>query len=220
MKDIHLTQVDTSDYFNWIYWNNISFNNMPWITWAVDVDLLNKVIDNKFEKNLKICEIWCWIGTESIFLSKMWYNVTSIDLSKNILGLAKKNTNLYWVKVDFKQFDITNEINWDEFDLWDYDLVIDRACFHHILPLNRIKYLNNVSKLLKKNWTLYIRWFSDKMSPSISWDWPYRLSNNDFYDTFQNDFRDLETYYYKNLPAPNKNQKEQIWISFSCKKSI
>ncbi len=217
MKNIHLSQIETSNYFSDIYSKNISFENMPWITWAVDIDLLNNVINWKFNNPLKIFEIWCWIWTESIFLSKIGHKLTSIDLSKDILKLAFMNSNIYWVNIDFKEFDITKNIE-NQFDLGIYDLVIDRACFHHILPENRLIYMSNVSKLLKSNWELYIRWFSDKMSPSISWDGPFRLSENDFYETFNDLFWNIKINYYKNIPAPEKNKKEQIWISFNASK--
>ncbi len=218
MKDIHTTQSFTSNYFNWVYKDDVTFDNMPWITWAVDIDLLSNIISDKFWKKLKIFEIWCWIWTESVFLTKMWHNLTSIDLSNHIIKKAKKNSDLYWVNVNFIEFDITNNIEELNIDLWEYDLVIDRACFHHILPVNRDKYYNNILKILRKNGKLYIRWFSDKMLPSVSWDGPYRLSKNDFFKTFKQWFIDFELDYYKNIPSPEKNQKDQIWISFLATK--
>jgi SAM-dependent methyltransferase len=188
---------------------------MPWITGAVDIDLLKKIINKSFwSKKLNILEIGCWIWTESVFLSRLWHNITWLDISEEILERAKKLATIYKVNIEFKILNITDEINEKDLKFWSFDLIIDRGCFHHILPSNRNYYLYNVLKLLKKDWYLYIRSFSDKISIP-RWEWStYRISQNILSSIFWEDFLNINIEYYKNISIWECENTDEFWISF------
>jgi hypothetical protein len=48
MSNIYDNQKNVSTHFKEIYKKDDSFDNMPWITGAVDIDLLKKIINKSF----------------------------------------------------------------------------------------------------------------------------------------------------------------------------
>ncbi len=68
--------------------------------------ILNNIIASYgFEKNIKLLDCACGIGTQSIGLAKLGYSVTASDLSDGELKEAKKRAEENGVYIDFRQAD-------------------------------------------------------------------------------------------------------------------
>ena len=72
-------------------------------------------------------DIGCGPGNEAIFLAKQGTDVTGIDLSSEVIDLAKKLADLQQVKVNFIQGDALKLPFKDN----TFDVVNDTFVFHH-----------------------------------------------------------------------------------------
>ena len=72
--------------------------------------ILDKLFhDNGFNKSSRILDCACGIGTQSIGLAVMGYDVTSSDISENELTEAKKRTLQHKVEIRFEKADSRKE---------------------------------------------------------------------------------------------------------------
>ena len=92
--------------------------------------ILNKLFnDNGFDKNAKLLDCACGIGTQAIGLASLGYKVTASDLSQNAVEQAKTKTNENKFNITFKVADFCNlQKTFDE----QFDIVIamDNALPH------------------------------------------------------------------------------------------
>ena len=80
-----------------------------------EVDFLEKEISHR--KYSRILDVGCGTGRHSIELSKRGYNMTGIDLSKNMLDKAKDNADIANVRVELIQADARDFHFEEKFDL-------------------------------------------------------------------------------------------------------
>jgi len=79
------------------------------------INLIEKEINLKLKS--KVLDLCCGNGRHSILLSKRGYSVTGVDLSDNLLNIARKNAEINNLDIKFIQSDM-KEINFNnEFDL-------------------------------------------------------------------------------------------------------
>ncbi len=68
--------------------------------------ILNNIIEAQgYDKNIKLLDCACGIGTQAIGLAKLGYNIIASDLSDGELKEAKKRAEENSVKIDFRQAD-------------------------------------------------------------------------------------------------------------------
>ena len=68
--------------------------------------ILHKLfVDNGFDKNAKLLDCACGIGTQSVGLASLGYDVTASDLSQNAIEQAKIKAQQNKVEIDFKVAD-------------------------------------------------------------------------------------------------------------------
>ncbi|MCD6435840.1 MAG: class I SAM-dependent methyltransferase [Clostridiales bacterium] len=91
----------------------------------------------------KILDVGCGSGNFSIKLGKMGYEVTGIDLSMEMLALAKDKAEKESVEVNIKHMDVTNLLFEDE----SFDAIFSMATFEFIPDFN--KALNEMMRVLK-----------------------------------------------------------------------
>ncbi len=85
-------------------------------------ELVYKLLQDKSnEDNIKILDIGTGSGCIPITIKKKRPNweVMAIDVSKKALKVAQQNANYYDVDIDFIDFDILEESQWDEIDKMD-----------------------------------------------------------------------------------------------------
>jgi len=118
-------------------------------------------MDQKYDKNIKILEIWCNIWTLNNMIYSCWYkNILWIDVNKNAINIwkdkyknIKDNINYYdWNKIPFTE---------DSFDL-----IISFDVIEHIPDLNY--HLKEVNRILKK-WWIYL-WQTPNKITNIPWE--------------------------------------------------
>ena len=101
------------------------------------LQLMPKIL-NRYNKNpKKILDVACGIGTFAIGMAKQGYQVTGIDLSENMLEIAKQNMVLQNTSVNFIKMDM-RELNFNS----EFDLV---TCFYD--SLNYILKIHDLKKV-------------------------------------------------------------------------
>jgi len=105
-------------------------------------DSIKKYASNK--KNRKAFDLGCGRGRISFLLNKKGWKTTGLDLSKKtILNIKKKNK-----KINFHYGDM---FTFNKYKRAEYDLVVSSEVMEHININQRIKYVELIKNLLKKN---------------------------------------------------------------------
>ena len=134
--------------YNYSYLNN--FDKIMSEHYCKQTKEITDIINSK--KNLKILEVGCGCGTESLWFSINNAKVTGIDLRKERLEVALER------KINFeKQFGVQLDIKFIFSDLFDFvennkneffDIIFMEQAYHHIEPRNKL--IPALKKLLKK----------------------------------------------------------------------
>jgi ubiquinone/menaquinone biosynthesis C-methylase UbiE len=84
-------------------------------------ELVKLVFDNiSLSKNSHILDLAAGFGRHAILFAKLGYNVTAVDLSENLLSIAKENAKSEGIHINFVHSDIRN-FNPDS----QYDLIVN-----------------------------------------------------------------------------------------------
>jgi ubiquinone/menaquinone biosynthesis C-methylase UbiE len=96
----------------------------------------------------KILDIGCGPGRDAKIFSNKGFNVVGIDISKNMLQIARKNAP----KAKFKQTDLLNM----DFQKCFFDAIWFEAALLVIQKKDAIKVLKNIRRILKKEGIFYV----------------------------------------------------------------
>ncbi|KKO51808.1 class I SAM-dependent methyltransferase [Paenibacillus sp. DMB20] len=92
----------------------------------------------------KALELGCGPGRNAIYLSALGFEVYACDISETAVAWAKERAAERKVSIRFECKSIF------ELDVQpEYDLVYDSGCLHHLLPHQRIQYLELLDNALK-----------------------------------------------------------------------
>ena len=187
-------------------WNKLQLSDKPeetgWRTNVPSLDFFDFVKWLKKEKiSGKVLDIGCGGGRHTIVLAKEGFEVYGIDFSKSAVKVAQNNARKASVsdKTFFKVGDALNLPYTDDF----FNVINDDGCLHHISKDDWKKYLQNVTKVLKKDGILRVKVFSKNCNfyevnkPKNSddhWilvpskDYTYFFDKNEISGLFENDF--------------------------------
>lgn len=122
------------------FWNKIYLSDNP--AWGKEpAEVLHK-FKNFFTGN-KILDIGCGEGRNSIFLSKLGYDVTGIDVSSVAIEKAITNNS----SCNF----LCKDLMHDSWPNETYDTIIDFGLFHFVPYEYRQKYVKNIFDHLNTN---------------------------------------------------------------------
>ncbi len=107
---------------------------------------LVELIETEKIKPCKSIDIGCGEGYYSIYLASKGFDITGIDLSEMAIQYAKENATSRRVNVHFEIMDIDDLEQSKE----RFDFVLEWGLLHHIMPLQRQKYVENINKLLNQ----------------------------------------------------------------------
>lgn len=134
-------------------------DEIPWHSRQPDRNLVKLIREKKIKKG-SILDMCSGDGTNSIYLASQGFRVVGVDISPTAVEIAKERCAKRNVKCDYSAGDIL-KIKPDK----EFDLILDRGCFHHISRKNKPKYVRLVNKLLKKKGKFYLLCFSDRNPP-------------------------------------------------------
>lgn len=122
----------------------------PWDTGISPPELL-EFIDN--HKPGRAIDIGCGTGTNVITLASAGWKVTGVDFAPRAIKLARQKAEKAGVQAEFLVRDATNL----QGIRGSFDLALDLGCFHGIPQAGRIKYLEQLDRILAPDgfWLLY-----------------------------------------------------------------
>lgn len=131
---------------NHIY-KTIPEDKIPWVMDHLPNCLL-EVLNKQDIKACKIADLGCGIGTYSLCLARLGFEIFGIDYSEVAIEKAKQIFKLNQMKGEFITLDLTQKT---ERILPVSDFAFDYEVLHHIFPKDRVQYFKNVFDLLSDN---------------------------------------------------------------------
>ncbi|MFD0346233.1 class I SAM-dependent methyltransferase [Kitasatospora aburaviensis] len=106
-------------------------------------------------------DLGCGTGWDTVALARAGYRTTGVDISAEAVALAGERVAGLGLEVELRVGDVR------ELDLPDeeFDLLVDRGCFHHLGPEDRDRYAAEVARLLHPGGLLYLRGSRQEMFP-------------------------------------------------------
>jgi SAM-dependent methyltransferase len=153
---------------------------MPWYNENLDSDLENE-LDQRKITNGKFLDLGTGPATQAIWLAKRGFKVIGSDLSEAAIKRAR-TVYANEKNVNFVVDDILNS-NLKENQ---FNYILDRGCFHVLLPADRQIYIAKIKQILKDNGILFLKCFSDKEPRQ---EGPYKFSQEEIRDLFCKYFR-------------------------------
>jgi ubiquinone/menaquinone biosynthesis C-methylase UbiE len=129
------------------YWY---FGQPPWDTGVSPPELLDFIQNHKPGRAI---DIGCGTGTNVITLANAGWKVTGVDFAPRAIKLARQKASKVGVEARFLIKDATKLQGIDG----AFDLAFDLGCFHSIPQSGKIKYLEEVNRILTPGgfWLLY-----------------------------------------------------------------
>lgn len=171
--------------------------SMPWFNPNLDPDI-EKFLTNLNLTTGNVLDIGTGPGTQAIILAERGFQVTATDLSETAIQKAAAKVQGKGLNISWQQDDILNSKLQGEFDV-----IIDRGCFHVLPPESREKYFDLVYDLLKPKAYLLLKCFCYLEAREGG---PYKFTPEQIREIFGNKLQIVsieETVYYGNLePHP------------------
>ena len=148
---------------------------MPWFWADLDPDFVTSLSSYGLPVG-SVIDLGGGSGTQAIALAKRGFQTTSTDFSLGAIEGGKRLAKEQSVNVDFIVDDVTNSRLKSQ-----YDLVLDRGCFHIIAPARRENYLRTVLSCLAPDGWFFFKCFSAKEVPRPG---PFRFTEDQIREFF------------------------------------
>ena len=152
---------------------------MPWFYPELDPDF-DQALERLSIRSGNILDLGTGPGTQAIELAKRGFAVTATDVSPSAIAKANARLKDAGVSVDFRQDDILNSTLDRQFDI-----VVDRGCFHVFSAEQRPAYLRSLKALLEPGNYLLLKTFSYRETME---EGPYRFRPEEIEQLFADDF--------------------------------
>lgn len=177
------------------YYKQNKVETMPWYEKNLDLDMVDEI---RFLEKGIFLDLGTGPGTQAIELAKKGFKVTGSDVSSFAIEKAKVSTS----NVNFVIDNILNS----KFESESFDYILDRGCFHVLSSDERITYLNQIKRILKKNGIIFLKCMSKNEKNIPDDKGPHKFYKEEIINYFKNDFdikKSKDTVYYGTLnPLP------------------
>jgi cyclopropane fatty-acyl-phospholipid synthase-like methyltransferase len=126
--------------------------SMPWFYPELDDDLRD-ALDQLGLRSGSALDLGTGPGTQAMQLAQRGFDVTATDISEAAIHLAREKAHglaITWQQDDILSSRLTGQ----------FDLIVDRGCFHVLPPERREEYVSTVAGLLKPGGYLFLKCFS------------------------------------------------------------
>ncbi len=178
-----------------VYYKQNKVETMPWYEKNLDLDMVDEI---RFLEKGIFLDLGTGPGTQAIELAKKGFKVTGSDVSSSAIEKAKVPTS----NVNFVIDNILNS----KFESESFDYILDRGCFHVLSSDERITYLDQIKRILKKNGIIFLKCMSKNEKNIPDDKGPHKFYKEEIINYFENDFdikKSKDTVYYGTLnPLP------------------
>ncbi|MDY6937889.1 MAG: class I SAM-dependent methyltransferase [Cyanobacteriota bacterium] len=159
-------------------------DRIPWMMFEFD-PYVDRALTQLNLNARNVLEVGTGSGLQALELAKRGFQVTATDISHAAVSLARNKAKEKGVEIDFKQDDILNsKLN------GEFDLILDRGCFHCFHTQQIPEYIRTVRRLLTSPGYLLLQCRSDLESTNLlkSYTAPYRYAPKDIEEIFSDRF--------------------------------
>lgn len=138
------------------YWNEAYRDGTYLKNWDYQYasqELIGLLLLLNLNEQSTLLDLGCGAGRDAIYLSQLGYNVHGVDFSEEAIRIAIERAKEMKTKTHFQ---VANVLSLP-FPNESFELISDRACFHHIAHEDRSQYANEVSRTLKSGGYLLLR---------------------------------------------------------------
>jgi 2-polyprenyl-3-methyl-5-hydroxy-6-metoxy-1,4-benzoquinol methylase len=185
-------------------------NIWPWFSKKLDLDVINFIEANNIE-SAKILDLGTCSGAQAIALANMGFDVVGTDISHTALNKAIKLAKEQSTKT--KPNFLIDDILDTKLAANQFDLILDRGCFHSICCISTKKYIANLTKILKPGGKIILKTMSLKENRFSGFDtfagqkipMPYRFDEDIIRNVFNDHFiidNIEDSYFYSSVVTP------------------
>jgi SAM-dependent methyltransferase len=139
-------------------YRNFSLAEIPWNREAPP-DVLMSLLTNGTITPCKAVEFGCGAGNYVIYLAHRGFEVTGVDISNAAIEIARKSASEKGVTCTFVASDVLGDMP----EISEtFDFAYDWELLHHIFPVDRLKYVKNVHRLVKPGGRYFSVCFSEE----------------------------------------------------------
>jgi len=142
---------------------------IPWNNETPPAELVELVGSGKV-KPCKSADMGCGMGNYTIYLAGRGFEMTGVDSSHTAIKLARENAKAHGASCSFQISDVLGRLNRVK---GPFDFIYDWDLLHHIFPEKRLKYVENVYRLLRTGGKYFSVCFSEK-DPQFGGSGKYR----------------------------------------------
>ena len=168
---------------------------MPWYEKNLDLDMVDEI---QFLEKGEFLDLGTGPGTQAIELAKKGFKVIGSDISPS----AIENAKLLSSNVNFVIDNILNS----KFETESFDYILDRGCFHVLSVDDRITYLSQIKRILKKEGIIFLKCMSKNEKNLPDYQGPHKFHKEELMNYFERDFdikKSKDSVYYGTLkPLP------------------
>ena len=128
--------------------------NIPWNRNFPHFRLLDFLAEYEISP-CAVLDVGCGLGTDSIYLARQGFDVSASDISQTAIFEARLRTQEANVKIEFWVSSALKLPFKDE----NFDLIFDWRTFHCLLPPEQTRYVNEISRVLKRGGGLLLAAF-------------------------------------------------------------
>jgi SAM-dependent methyltransferase len=148
LRDVFLNTVQ--NLLRRLFFEYMYFRQPPWDTGISPPELFEFIQNHKPGRAI---DIGCGTGTNVIALAKAGWQATGVDFAPRAIKLAKQKIRRVGIQAELSVNDGTSL----DGITGPFDLALDLGCFHGLSKAGRMKYLDQLDRILAPNgfWLLY-----------------------------------------------------------------
>lgn len=132
-------------------------NRWPWYAKSLDPDV-TRLLQDYGVGGGRLLDLGTCSGSQAIALAKLGFEVTGTDVSPTALIKARENLHAEEGDLDVKF--MLDDILETRLDSGQFDVILDRGCFHSIYAFGKERYIENVLKILGPQGMIFLKTMS------------------------------------------------------------
>ncbi len=145
------------------FYQSVPADDIPWEIGGPSTELIHAVEDGFIVPPARVLDIGCGLGSQSIYLAKNGFEVIGVDIAPSAIDKAQKLARFSEAKVQFAVGDATSMAYTTD----SFDIVYDRACFHHLKPQEQERYKWEVMRVLTEGGVYIVTMFAVAASGAV-----------------------------------------------------
>jgi 2-polyprenyl-3-methyl-5-hydroxy-6-metoxy-1,4-benzoquinol methylase len=171
---------------------------MPWYYAGLDPDLESALAARGITSG-RVLDLGTGPATQALVLAERGFDVTAADVSTHAVAQGRAQAAARGLRIEFIEDDVlASRLT------ADFDIVLDRGCYHVFAPELRPRYARTLAALVKPKGLFFLKCFSDEQPGEIG---PYQSHPRDIEAVFQDAFEIASitrTIYQGTLAQPPK----------------